>query len=648
MDEIVKQFIKYTKAAQMPSFFQKLQGKIKEQENAYVFLVTRKGYWSYKLIVHANPELKIEDGRVFSDRYLMKAAERKLLQGKTVYLVDDTMTHGFNLFRYFCIMKKAGAEDVIPAVYALSTEFPRKTLKEPLHQIYYEVNGIFPENVDENTERKAEETRKRFIEKLYCYRYLNQDNISKLCLAETELFQKTLCPFVIDLPMLVSRQEGGKVLEDTFTLSKSQFDRLCVDTREWSYIPNSFGENPKDRSDSDSNFVKNSCLNTIIQCNYFEYHDEWTEIAGHSFLQNAIVKCKYNIDQDGNYHLIFIPFAMVRSCKKTELLAIFKKLAGETDYGKKILKQSVDDLTEQEWIGVFRAVIYILSLYISEKFRSHLMQIGVFEIGYDWEIMKENSEEDFRQSMIAKQREVQKNTAFPEIASLHSADKAKTIGRESNEWKESFWLDDAYKYISQLIQEQNYQIEDRENNVQEKSYRKKCLSIEDIEQSLSNQYKFENEIQRRRAATSIIELMLETSVCGNYIYVSGENIIRSFRHGENSDLLISKEELLCHICVDVLYISFGREKYLKYREQYLNNMESVLVKEGFFEGEVSKAVFERYLDMVLSVDMWDVHYKIMGKRFLVRNLKDPGLIRVQDLAIDEAEKIAAEESKNEE
>ena len=50
----------------------------------------------------------------------------------------------------------------------------------------------------------------------------------------------------------------------------------------------------------------------------------------------------------------------------------------------------------------------------------------------------------------------------------------------------------------------------------------------------------------------------------------------------------------------------------------------------------------------MSVDMWDVHYKIMGKRFLVRNLKDPGLIRVQDLAIDEAEKIAAEESKNEE
>lgn len=622
----------------MPSFFKKLQGKKWD----YLFLVTRKGYWSYKLLVHADNGLCLGKQNVYSDRFLMKASNRGFLKGKKVFLVDDTMTHGYSLFRYFCIMKKEEAEEIIPAVYALSTEFPRETIKERMVKIYYEVYGLHPSEKNAYAALKA---REEFIKNLYCYRYLNQDNISKLCLAETKLFQKTLCPFVIDLPMLVSRKEDGKVLDDYFVMEKKKFEILRKGTEEWSYVPNASGINPEDEINPIENCV-DSRMDTVIQCGYFEYHNIWTEKLEKTFLQNAIVKCKYDVDEEGNYRLIFIPFAIVRSCKKTELWDIFQVLLGDTDYGK-MINAKKDGLTDYDWIGIFRSVIYVLSLYISEEFQKYLYNAGISDTGYDWEIILENSESVFCDSMKMLQKNI--ITQITALDTLHvlQSETVKEKPDVNGEYKDTFSLNDAYKNISQLVKAQNYSNIKTEDKYEIQIYQKGFLSIEDMEQWLFSNYFFSDAVQKRRGITSIIELMLETSVCGNYVYVTEDTIIRGFRHGENSDLLLSKEELLCHICVDVLYISLGRDEYIKHREAFLRNMQNILNEKGIFDEDISETVFERYLSMALSVAPEDVHYKVMGKRFLVRNLNDPKLKYVQKIAIDEAEKIEVEEPDEE-
>ncbi len=593
VDEIVKQEItKDKRLAPMIQFFQ----YVKEMEWDILVLVTRKGFWIYHLLCEVNEGIKMPDRKICSDRYLMKSVDNSAIYGKKVCLIDDTLNHGYNLFRFFCVLKKAGAASIIPFVYARSIEYPNNLEgKDEICKIYYEVfktDGICNE--------EAKHYWMEFLGLLKSYQYMSQDNISRLCIFETELFQKALCPLVVDLPMLVSKQEGGKVLADSFLLREEQFQKLCQETEQWKYVPNIYNSRGEGYME---NAVKGA-LDIPIQCNYFECKDLMTDTLYKNFLLDMTIKCKYNYNEEKGYSIVFTPFAIVRSWEKDELGKAFELLAEGTEYAVQIkrLKEKSDE--ESIWIAMLRFVIYILSLYVGEKFRAHLKATIGVDSGYDWDIIQQNSDEEFisalRTVMVDKGLEdkVKSLVAWSEAQEIKKEDPARNTIKQ-------YTVQDAYDMLQEIMVKPN-----------------NTLELEQIERNIVDRYVFKDDASRRRAVVDIILIALEISVLGNHIMVEGNTVKRTFRSGENSSLLLGADGWMCYSCAEILYTCAGREWYESLKNEYFDLIEEKMHKMGLFDSKVDESVFRVYRKWFCNISKNDLHGQIMGKRFLLEQLDE--------------------------
>lgn len=595
VDEKVKQEItKNRRLAPMIRFFQ----LVKTMEWDILVLVTRKGFWIYHLLCEVSEDIKMPDRKICSDRYLMKNVETSSISGKKVCLIDDTLNHGYNLFRFFCMLKKLGAASIIPFVYARSIEYPKNLAgKDEIYKIYHE---IF--KTDENYKQEADNCWMDFLGLLKSYQYMSQDNISRLCIFETELFQKALCPLVVDLPMLVSKRAGGKVLTDSFLLQEEQFQKLCAETEEWKYVPNLYSSKSERYRES----AVEGALDIPIQCNYFECKDAKTEALYRSFLLDMTVKCKYNYSENEGYSLAFTPFAIVRSWEKDELEKAFELLAEGTEYAirMKRLREKSDE--ESIWIAMLRFVIYILSLYVGEKFRAHLKAVIEVDSGYDWDIIEQNSDEGF----IAALRTIVDQGCLEErvrnLVEWSETQKIKRISSSQNTVKR-YTVQDAYDMLQEIMVKPN-----------------NTLELEQIEECMEERYDFRDNAARRRAVVNIILIALEISVLGNHIMVEGNKVKRTFRAGENSSLLLGSWGWICYSCAEVLYIRVGTEEYERLKGRYFDLIEEKMHEKGLLNGRVDEGVFRMYRRRFCNIAENDLHGQIMGKRFLLERLDENG------------------------
>lgn len=608
MEKYILEFSKGRNSGKILSFFKALKNKDWE----ILFLVTRKGFWVYQLLSNSFEEIRLENRNVYSDRYLMKALDRTFIKGKKIYLVDDTMSSGYNLFRYFCILIKEGADKVIPMVYALNTEFPRETMWKKMDSIFFDVYGISDKSDDKN-KKKAEELRQEFMKCLRCYQYLAPKNISALCIEETELFQRMLCPLAIDLPMLVAKSENGSILKDFFVLSRNKFQSLRSETDNWQYITNVYGGNIQ----NNQKYQFESKLDIPIQCNYFEYHNDDIEKLRDYFLQNLVVKCKFNEDEDGRYHVIFTPFAIVRSFQKIDLYNIFTIIFGNTAYGRRVFQALEHDNSEFVWTAVLRSVIFALSLYVGNKFKDLLQSVGILEVGYDWNLIEKNSEKIFIDTM----RELSiDDLVIRNILNYYIRIDNKERVQIYNTGVQEYFADFAYEEIRLLVTQNNQ----KQNSI---------ISLEEIEEKLAATYLFFNAEEQRRKITDLILIMLEISVVSNCVQVLDGEVRRGFKHGENSELLLSKTATLSYACAEVLYISCGKSDYKTYFDEYNSKMQDFFEKNKYFEGEYSKSQYDRNMEEYKIIPEEDLHLKIMGKKFLLEDMEE-SLQIAHEYAID--------------
>lgn len=550
-----------------------------------LILVTRKGFWMYNIITEYKQE------KEYSDRYLMKTLERSFVDGKRICLVDDTLSNGYSMFRYYCILKMYNADEITPYVYALSTSFPRNTVAD-------EMLGICKDIL--NTETNCEAVYAEFCRKLKCYRYMSQDNISRFCLAETEFFQQILCPMVVNLPMMVSRAEGS-VLKDHFIMDAMQFAQLAEGDSNWSYIRNEYGFDSGEKS----GYCITGCLEKKIQCNYFVYTDSAIERLKESFLQNLVVKCKYNINREGKYCIAFTPFAIVRSMKKAEVKKAFQILMGGTEYGKELLAKLEKDLENNLlWIAAMRSVIYILSRYAGEKFREYLGSFGFTDSGYDERIMLYHEDELF-------------------IASVKELDTIRTVGKlldgmelEDREHVQlgGFGAIPSMTDVYEVIHWEMLDTADRR-------YNEDRLDIDKIEAVLAEKFSFSDYESFALTVSGIILALLEISVCGNHLYVKNDMVWRGFRHGENTKLLLPSSGRLCYICAEVLYITLGEEKYKQILRDFLNKMKEHLQEIHAFTGAYEEEYFDKYAAWFVN-KREDAKFHILGKEFLLDRMNE--------------------------
>ena len=83
-----------------------------QTEKPILILITRKGYWLFRLLYDEWCDESTVDLRIFnqftiySDRYLTKVIEPEIFEGKKVLIFDDIMVHGNNLFYYYVMLEK--------------------------------------------------------------------------------------------------------------------------------------------------------------------------------------------------------------------------------------------------------------------------------------------------------------------------------------------------------------------------------------------------------------------------------------------------------------------------------------------------------------------------------------------------------------
>ncbi|MCM1262172.1 MAG: hypothetical protein NC313_05580 [Butyrivibrio sp.] len=596
IEKSISSFLHSPQMSKLNQFYADLRAKQNEGVWDILILITRKGFWIYDIIKECIVNSGVNGGdREYTDRYLMMALDHGFIEGKKICLVDDTISNGYSMFRYYCILKRQKALEIVPCVYAMSTSFPRDTVKEEMLDIC--------RTVFNDPKIEAENVYEEFLSAVKCYRVMSQDKISRFCLAETEFFQQVLCPMVINLPMMINKA-AGSVLKDNFIMSKQQFRQLTEGDLNWQYIQNEYGGNESE----EQLYRVTGGLKEIIQCNYFYYTDDFVLKLKDAFLQNMVVKCKYNIDKDGNYQVIFTPFAIVRSMDKTETKQAFELLMQGTEYGDALLNKLNSDPDESEnmflWTAAMRSVIYILSLYAGEKFKEYLAGLGFTDTGYDKNIMAYNSEQFFIKAMdeidpIERVKALCDSGNFKRHTQIFLSD--------SNMLPN---MTDVYEVIHLKVLEAS-----------EKENREGGLDIGGIESALTEEFSFSSYTELGLTVTSIILVMLEISAFGNYIQVMEQTVWRGFRHGENTKLLLPSSGRLCYICAEVLYIVLGEGKYQQKIEGFLDEMKKHLKDINALAGSFEEKYFDSYAKWFVDKKD-DAKFHILGKEFILDQLNE--------------------------
>ncbi len=622
-EESIKVFLKKPQTSRLLDFYKTLCVEKEDDRWDILIVVTRKGFWMYKILTD-NYQIKanVNEPYEYSDRYLTKALDRKFFEGKRVCLVDDTLTRGYSLFRYYCILKRYGAKSVSPYVYAVSTEFPKlgRQNEKQMEKIVGEVYDSEDGSVDEGFPNMYEE----FAQRTRGFRYMTPDNISRLCLAETELFQQLLCPLVVNLPMMVNKPDG-KIMTDEIVMDKSRFYQFTQGNDEWKFVSNRYvSGDPMDPLHEIKGY-----LDYDIECSYLVYSNPLVERLKKSFLHSMIVKCKYNITEDGMYHMALVPFAIVRSIEKEGLHPLFDTLLEGTDYKEELNRKLEEDKKDVfAWTAMVRAVISCLSIYVGEKCKEYLKEIGITQVYYDEDIMKYNSESLFRETMddIISKNAISKWTEKLNEISLKERDRIEVLlgGNVPS-------MTDVYNTVHKLVIDRN------EKDASEKSG--DWITIDEIENSIKKNYEFASFTQFERYTTSIILAMLEISVFGNYLKITNTEIQRGFRHGENSQLLLPEGGRCCYICAEALYIMAG-EQYSSKIVDFLKEAGEDLFKLGILSDDRIKESFIDYAKQ-FGKHKDDAKYYIMGKEFIFDRLSKQEE-NVHDYAVWLAEKCANE------
>lgn len=603
MNEIIKRKYQYIIADMKDCFIDLLQ-----KEWDILLLITRKGYWAYKTLMdeaawnsldkRVYSRIQNREKRIYTDRYLCKTLDLKEFQNKKIYIYDDTMTRGANLFYYYSFLIQNGidADRITPVVYALSTEYPSEQSHNMLLNEFQRISG--KELEEERWKALAEERIKQFNKALFGYVRLTPESLSEVCVCETMLFNENLCPLVIDLPILSTVKKENVISTipaymnngkgEGIQFTKEQFQKLTSGDAAWKFVRNDFS----------GNYVR-TCSS------YFENEDIDTGNLGNA-IQNLVVKCKYKVEGD-KVRAVFVPFAIFRSMSFTDVLNSFNVLWKGTEHWQEIadyIKRKIispesaetDQLSEDMFFAgnpeirslmqtdhnlytnLFRSVIFFVSAYIGYKFKEYVKESTGIQLDYDWNFMEESLSQAYINSFheLIRPGEDYRNyfMKIPVVQHISSVD----LSLIFNEPKKIATKELIEKSIrNRIIYKKNLK-ENEPEQYDEKFFLERVYVFETIESDLDREFIFGSIDEKKTLLTMVLIDMLENSRLGNEIYVDNkkEIIYRGFRTGENSEILFYSgiEYFYAYIFA---YYHFEREEHAgDYREQYKKNYQKFI------------------------------------------------------------------------
>lgn len=561
-------------------------------------LINRKGYWDYKIFFPKGIDNKSGFQKIMSDRYLEKCPLeelKRIFKGKTVIVYDDSLTNGSNLFYYFLVCKSAGAKEVIPVVYALNIEFPSKKSRRLMKR---ESGRIKDEEFWQSN--KVDDLIDEFVRNLQCKILLNDRDIDRMSNWQTQLFQKNVSPLVMDLP-IINHIRG--VNDNKILMSVEQFQKLChFDNDIWKFVENEmtgWGE--------------------PVKASYFRYRDKVLDQVFPYLLHDAVVKCKY--EKEGNFiKVVFTPFAVVKSISFKNVYDCFQLLYNGSIYAEKLLKDFSDDRSAYEKMendgnlckALFRAVIYRLSDYIGRKFQQFVKEVLELDLEYDWEIMKDNFDDDFISTQTQWYLLFDENEFRKILLQYHNDESVYPIAAkiDENVVRVKASQERVNNYIRLRVIEKK---KETETSLTERIY-----TLETIEFELENHFYFENKEDKREMITNTCLLFLETNSFSNYILVSSEEhiLFRGFRYGENSEILLH-DRLWFFYAFLYAYYDNTVEKIKSGYFTFMKWLEDFLQKRGYMGVWITEDGFRFLRDFFGAMTEEDLVREIRRRSYLL-------------------------------
>lgn len=538
----------------LKAFFHKLNNEIAEasanssKQEAILLLNTRKGYWMYKLFEREEPQL-VKKIKLSSDRFIKKVCDFSQFEGKIVYLVDDTLSKGFSLLEsYQLLLNFVDKKDIYPVVFAVDSGLDFEDKKK---------NG---------TGIEAD-----FWNSIQYYVKMSEDEMGKFCLGEMEVLHSEGIPFVIDLPLLKDSKASCQ-MNFQIVLTKEDFIALKnnKDRKSWQFHLNHDKEEEKEIL---KGFVIQHCDQRLFQIS--------EEFAWDFLIEGTYI-------EDGEYvYIVFIPFAILKSMNKDYLKSLWRTLFDgicELNDDKKP-ENWIEDLEINYWIKMHRECVFFLSMLIGQRFRKYMEKSFKRELDYNFEIMVDHFEESFiccaqRLEKVLDDTESKildrlENLTIKNLCHIEK----KELGNGGE--KQSFSESKAYKLCKkEILKRRDSYLETARIGRQDLTA---VLSLEEMRDLLDENFEFDTEDIRRYALTRVIVTMLNTSTCSNKVVAryDGDAVVRGFRYGENSDILLPFFNVYFYWAVLLFVEKVGRDSSSAAFDEF-----AAKLKKGFEELEL--------------------------------------------------------------
>lgn len=555
-----------------------------------VVFVSRKAYCLY-LLLKSKKMIRENECQVYSDRYIMKALNRKLFEEESVALIDDTITTGRHMADVYGMMKeRTDAVQVIPVVFAEDRSY----------------------SANKNSKRYEFQVQSRVT--------WNSSEILKFCSIETLIMYQEKIPYVIELPVV---KENHK---NYITLTNVQFEKLKAAENGWRYL-----------ECNESGYKQNTI-------NYGIMVMEGNSIAEYlsSFVFSFCVRLQITGDENEK-QIVAIPFAVLKSVRYDELFEFFKEIYKGTSYYEAVSQYKDEYNNDKEaakdlYIAIYRGIVFNLSEYIGTVF-AHYLKKEIME-NQDIVIRENHREHNFEDSFLESTKNIfEKDFGkyFFNLLRFRNFTSVK-VGNSLRQYIGKFrGIQCDYRTVSLYLLAIINEIRDRqeqENSINIRSEQKnKFITIEELQMTLYDTFLSEKKEKLDNILLMCICSMLGQSKLANEIFYDAESniVYRGFKYGENSQAESELSAKIFYVGVKTYYdTSLLKQKkdtnvtaYSKMYGMFLVTFSMFLNEYNLYGTVMTKDEFRIYSEMYRERSPEKLKKLIGDKSFLGEDSKQP-------------------------
>ncbi len=535
----------------------------------FYIAVTRKGYYFAQIQCKRESFGGKSDfkEKLIRDRDIYKCFDPKIFADKKVLLFDDTVSTGETLrkLRDFLFQKTNYKIEIDIAAFAVSHEVLKKN----------ENGSLFGDS------------------SLFFQYSLSEDEMSEFSLYELHQIHDLMTPYVIDLPLFESVE-----------LTEEQFRNLSnIAGRNWSFHDYSF-----------------KLQNTTYTNGFFLYENSVMEEIFGSGLLACVVKCRYKrFAEKGicKYKIVFTPFVMLKSMLYEDMRSCLLNLYDNTEYGDFVRGKAPSAEQKNNFVGIYRDVIYNLSYFVGEVFRQYFGER--YGVSLTWnknltknpqnEIMEKSIDKMFKDFSAEKYLNRLYRCRFfyqrkPDIEITPYGDTKFTDVRDFILGQIALWrVGELGKLEKGAYLPGGY------------------ILFESIEDIMASEFSFQSERQFAQYFARIILLALDCSVMSNDLILENGEIKRVFRYGEGSEIYFGYDITLFYQAVYAYYNNVGADNkaYHRHYESFITSLYNYLQSNNYFNAEYISRMAFLYFASYFNLEGSVLEREIRNKRFVLES-----------------------------